>query len=145
MSLCYSEHYCEYYSCCSTLCHYRSQLRVRSESEYGTFTIKLLPHTRHNHDLPTYVAFVDLVKVFDTFDHTLILHILKNYGAPPNLRSSIDRMYQYLKVVLKIGKTKEIMCQTVDVRQEDCMAPVLLLFMVMAFAEKLKNNGQEQV
>ena len=99
----------------------------------------MLPHTRHNHDLPTYVAFVDLVKVFDTFDHTLILHILKNYGAPPNLRSSIDRMYQYLKVVLKIGKIEDTTSQTVGVRQEYCMAPVLFLFMVMDFAKTLEN------
>ena len=35
------------------------------------------------HNLPTYVAFVDLVKAFDTVDHTLMLQILKKYGAPP--------------------------------------------------------------
>ena len=105
----------------------------------GTFTIKTLLHTRHNHNLPTYVAFVDLVKAFDTVDHTLMLQILKKYGAPPKLRSSIARMYQDLKVVLKIGKTEKVMSQTVSVRQRDCMAPVLLLFMVMDFAESLEK------
>ena len=30
----------------------------------------------------TYVAFVDLVKAFDTVDHTLMLQILEKYGAP---------------------------------------------------------------
>ena len=39
----------------------------------GTFTIKMLLNTRHNHDLPTYIAFVDLVKAFDTVDHALML------------------------------------------------------------------------
>ena len=68
--------------------------------------IKTLLHTRHNHDLPTYIAFVDLVKSFDTVDHTLMLLFLKKYGAPPNLRSSIYRMYHNLKVFIKIGKTK---------------------------------------
>jgi len=28
----------------------------------GTFTIKILLHTRHTHNLPSYVPFVDLVK-----------------------------------------------------------------------------------
>ena len=102
-------------------------------------TIKTLLHTRYNQDLPTYVAFVDLVKEFDTVDHTQMLHILKKYGAPPKLRSSIARMYQDLKVVLKIGKTNETMSQTVGVRKGDCMAPVLFLFMVMAFAETLEK------
>ena len=71
------------------------------ECQDGTSTIKTLLHTRHNHDLPTYVEFVDLVKAFDTVDHTLMLQILKKYGAPPKLCSSITRMYQDLKVVLK--------------------------------------------
>ena len=109
----------------------------------GTFTIKTFLHTRHNHDLPTYVAFMDLVKAFDTVDHTLMLQILKKYCASPKLRSSITRMYQELKVVLKIGKTKETMSQNVGVRQGDCMAPVLLLFMVMAFAETLEKEWKK--
>ena len=99
----------------------------------GTFTIKTLLHTRHNHDLPTYVAFADLVKAFDTVDHTLMLQILKKYGAPPKLRSSVARMYQDLKVVLNIGKTEETISLTVVVRQGYCMTPVLFLSMVMAF------------
>ena len=90
--------------------------------KYGTFTIKTLLHTRHNHTLPTYVAFVDLVKAFDDVDHILMLQILNKYGAPPQLCSSVARMYQDLKVVLKIGKTKETMCQTVGVIEGDCMA-----------------------
>ena len=49
-------------------------------------------------------------------------------------------MYQDLKVVLKIWKTKETMSQTVGVRQGDCLAPVLFLFVVMAFAETLEKE-----
>ena len=69
-----------------------------------------------------------------------MLQILKKYGAPPKLCSSIARMYQDLKVVPKIGKTKETMSQTVGIIQGDCMAPVLFLFMVMAFAETLEKE-----
>ena len=105
----------------------------------GTFTIKTLLHTRHNHDLPTYAAFVDIVKAFDTADHTLMLQILKKYGDPPKLRSSIARIYQDLNVVIKIEKTEETMSHTVGVRQGDCMAPVIFLFMVMAFSKTLEK------
>ena len=89
--------------------------------------------------MPTYVEFVDLVKAFDTVDHNLMLHILKKYGGPPKLRSSIAIMYQDLKVVLKIRKTEETMSHIVGVRQGGCMAPVLFFFMVMAFAETLEK------
>ena len=69
-----------------------------------------------------------------------MLQILEKYGAPTKLCSSITRMYQELKVVLKIGKTKETMSQNVRVRQGDCMAPVLFLFIVMTFAETLEKE-----
>ena len=64
----------------------------------GTFTIKTILHTQHNHNLPCYVEFVDLVKVFDTVNHVMMLKILERYGAPPKLRSAISRMYQVLNI-----------------------------------------------
>ena len=48
-----------------------------------TFTIKTLINLRHNHNLPTWVAFADLFKAFDTSNHVLIIAILVKYGAPP--------------------------------------------------------------
>ena len=71
----------------------------------------------------------------------MMLKILECYGDPPELRSAISKMYQDLKIVLKFGKIEEKMSQTVVLRQGDCMAPVLFLFMVMEFAETLKTNG----
>ena len=83
------------------------------------------------------MAFVNLVKAFDTVNHFMMLKILERYGAHPKLRSAISRMYQDLKVVLNIGKIEDKMSQTVGVRQHDCMAPILFLFMVVAFAKTL--------
>ena len=102
----------------------------------GTFTIKTLLHTRHNHNLPSYVTFVDLVKAFDTVNHDMMMKILERFGALPKLRSAISRMYRDLKIVIKIGKVEENMVQTVGVRQRDCMSPVLFL-MSMAFSKTL--------
>ena len=67
----------------------------------------------------------------------MLLKILERYGASPKLQSAIARMYYDLKFILKIGKAKSEMGQKVGVRQGDCMALVLFLFMVMAFAETL--------
>ena len=59
----------------------------------GTFTIKTLLHTQHNHNLPSYTAFVDLIKAFDTVNHDMMLKVLERYGAPLKLRSAISGMY----------------------------------------------------
>ena len=46
----------------------------------GIFTIKKMLHLRHNHNLPTWVMFADLVKAFDTSNHVLMINILREYG-----------------------------------------------------------------
>ena len=103
----------------------------------GLFTLKTALQERYNHNLTTFVAFVDLVKAFNTVDHKLLMKVLERYEAPPKLKSAISQMYTDLKIVLKIGKVKAEMNQTVGMRQWYCMAPVLFLFMMMAFAETL--------
>ena len=70
----------------------------------GTFTIKTLLHLRHNHNLPTWVAFADLVKAFDTLNHQLMVMILGKYVCPPNLCDTIARMYKDSVVKLVIGE-----------------------------------------
>ena len=106
----------------------------------GIFTIKIILHTQHNHKLPSYAAFVDLVKAFDTVNHDMILKLLERYGASLKLCSAVSRMYQDLKAVLKMGKIEEKMIQTVGARQGDFMAPVLFIFMVMAFTKTLEKE-----
>ena len=109
----------------------------------GLFTLKTALHARHNHNLHTFVSFVDLFKAFDTVDHGIIIGILKRYGEPTTLRSAIPRMYADLKIVFKIGKVKAEMKQRIGVRQGDCMVTVLFFFMMIAFAEKLKKEWEK--
>ena len=110
----------------------------------GLFTIKTLLNMRKNHNLASHVAFVDLVKAYDTANHELLLSILEKYGAPPKFVSAIERMYTDLVVVLKIEKEVEEILQGVGVRQGDNMAPVLFLFLMSAFAETLEIEWKNQ-
>jgi hypothetical protein len=50
----------------------------------GLFTLKTLLNAHKNHNLPSLVAFVDLVKAYDTANHDLLLKVLEKYGAPPS-------------------------------------------------------------
>ena len=104
----------------------------------GLFTLKTLLNAHKNHDLPSFVAFVDLVKAYDTANHDLLLKVLEKYGAPPKFVAAIKTMYTDLKVVLKIDKEIAEIMQSVGVRQGDNMAPVLFLFLMSAAAETLE-------
>ena len=87
----------------------------------------------------SFVAFVDLVKAYDTANHDLLLKILEKYGAPPKFIAAIKTMYTDLRVVLKIDKKIQDIVQSVGVRQGDNMAPVLFLFLMSAAAETLES------
>lgn len=104
----------------------------------GLFTLKTLLNAHKNHDLPSFVAFVDLVKAYDTANHDLLLKVLGKYGAPPKFVAAIKTMYTDLKVVLKIDKEITEIMQSVGVQQGDNMAPVLFLFLMSAAAETLE-------
>ena len=98
---------------------------------------------RKNHDLPSFVAFFDPVKAYDTANHDLCFKVLKQYGAPPKFCSAIRRTYKDPTVVLKLGKNIEEIMQEVGVRQGNNMVPVLVLFLMSAFAESLELIWEE--
>jgi hypothetical protein len=110
----------------------------------GLFTINALLNAQWNHDLATYVGFVDLVKAYDTANHALLLRILERYGAPPKFVAVIQMIYTNNICVLKIEKETVEIPQSVGVRQGDNMAPVLFLFLTTAFAETLEIVWKQQ-
>jgi hypothetical protein len=72
------------------------------ECRDGLFMVKALLIARHNHDLASYVGFVDLVKAYDTANHVLLVDILCKYGAPPKFATAIKTIYRNITCVLKI-------------------------------------------
>jgi hypothetical protein len=110
----------------------------------GLFTLKALLNARHNHDLASYVGFVDLVKAYDTANHALLVDILRKYGAPPKFATAIETIYRNNTCVLKIENEITEIPQIVGVRQGDNMAPVLFLFLMTAFAETLEIVWKDQ-
>ena len=105
----------------------------------GSFT-KTMLHLRYNHNLPTFVMFADLVKAFNTSNHKLMVAILKKYGCPPKLCSAIRRMYTDKNLRLIMGKIDLSIPFEVGVKQGGSVVLVLFLFIMMAFAETLKEE-----
>ena len=77
--------------------------------------------------------FADLVKAFDTSNHKLIVKILKKYVCPPQLCYATRRGYTDNNVILIEGKLDISIPFEVEVKQGDIVAPVLFLFVMMAF------------
>ena len=96
-------------------------------------------HLQYNHNLPTFVIFADLVKSFYTSNHKWMVGILKKYGFPPKLCSTITRMYTGNKVRLILGNIDISITFEVGVKQGEIVAPVLLPFIMMALSETLEK------
>jgi hypothetical protein len=104
----------------------------------GLFTLKAQLNARRNHDLALYVSFVDLIKVYNTANHKLLIDILLCYGTPPKFVTAIETIYHNNTCVLKIENKVTEIPLSVEVRQGDNMVPVLFLFLMTAFAETLE-------
>ena len=94
----------------------------------------------HNHNLPSWVVFADLVKAFDTINHKLLLQILSKYSAPTKLCHAIERLYKDISVKFEIGKLAWKIGQSFRVKQCNYMAPALFSFLVMVFVEMLEEE-----
>jgi hypothetical protein len=105
----------------------------------GLFMLKTLLNAHKNHNLPSFVSFVDLVKAYDTANHDLLLKVLEKYGAPPKFIAAAKTMCTNLKVVLKIDKEICNIVQSIGICQGNNMAPVLFLF--SSCLQQLKHSN----
>ena len=80
----------------------------------GLFTLKSLLNAKRNHDLGSYVGFVDLVKAYDTANHDLLFRLLEKYEAPPTFVAVVRKIYTSNVVVLKFDKEVREIPQEVD-------------------------------
>ena len=99
----------------------------------GLFIINNLLNMQNNHNLPTFVAFVNIVKSFGTAGYKLLIKAIKRYRDTKKFLicysynvSRLDSCPQDWKYYRRIFKE-------VGVRQGDNMAPVLFLFLYGRF------------
>ena len=109
----------------------------------GSFSLRTLLHLRHQHNLPSFVAYVDLVKAYDTANHEVLIRLLEKYGAPPQFTNIIKKLYSDLKVTINIEGKAISIPQTGGVRQGDNLSPVLFLFIMSAVAETLEEEWKK--
>eukprot|EP00978_Attheya_sp_CCMP212_P021093 scaffold61228_cov46-Attheya_sp.AAC.1 len=104
------------------------------------FSMKSAQQIRKQHGVDTWAIFVDLVKAFDTVNHSLVYENLKRYGIPENLIKVIAKMYKDSTVIFKAGEEMREIPYEIGVKQGDNMALVLFIYLMNAFAETLSEK-----
>lgn len=96
---------------------------------------------RHFWGQPTYVAFMDLKKAFDTVPHAAMLHVLHAKGVRGKIYRFIDKVYQTGSFVLQHqqGTTTAPAPIQRGVRQGDTLSPILFSLFVDHALEDLEG------
>lgn len=93
---------------------------------------------RQEHNLETYVAFVDLEKAFDSMPRAALFKVLRRYGLPDHFINIVIRLHADAVVSYKMGNEEVEVKNRIGVRQEACEGPVLFLFIMAAAMETME-------
>ena len=104
----------------------------------GLFTLRMALCKRREHNIDTWVLFIDLVKAFDSVNHEALFLILQKYGMPDHFINLIIRLHDRAKINLDIGNVDSSIDVSIGVRQGSCEGPMLFLFMMLAAMDTLK-------
>jgi len=121
-------------------CEYQNGFTSRRGCADGLFSIKMALQKRKEHELDTWLLFIDLVKAFDTVPRSSLWKVLAKYGVPPHLVKVIAALNTDCTVKLDVdGEDIEIK-YTIGVKQGDNLAPVLFLFYIQAAIDTLEKK-----
>ena len=121
-------------------CEYQNGFTSRRGCSDGLFSIKIALQKRKEHELDTWLLFIDLVKAFDTVPRSSLFKVLAKYGVPPHLVSVIAALNTNCTVLLDVDGDDIEIQYTIGVKQGDNLAPVLFLFYIQAAIDTLEKK-----
>ena len=101
------------------------------------FSLLLALQKRKEHNLDTFVLFIDLVKAFDSVPRDALFAVLRRFGLPDHFINLAIRLHKGAKIKVKIGDVDHEIDSSIGVRQGSCEGPVLFLFIMQAAMETL--------
>ena len=104
----------------------------------GLFSVFIALQKRKEHNMDSWILFVDLVKAFDSVPRAALFAVLRRFGLPDHFINLVIRLHKDAKVKVKIGNIDYIIDSSIGVRQGSCEGPVLFLFIMQAAMETLK-------
>ena len=104
----------------------------------GAFNLLMALRKRQEHGLETYVAFIDLVKAFDSVPRECLFAVLRRYGLPDHFINVVIRLHADAVVSYKLGGEEIEVKNRIGVRQGACEGPILFLFVMAAAMETME-------
>ena len=103
----------------------------------GLFSVNVALQKRKEHDVDSWVLFIDLVKAFDSVPREALFAILRKFGMPAHFVNLVARLHNGAVVKFCVGDVDKEVFSTIGVRQGSCEGPVLWLFMIQAALETM--------
>ena len=90
------------------------------------FIVRLIQTSFQEKNVPLFMAFIDIVKAYDSVQRHLIWKILRKIGLPPNLIRMLVTIYDAVETKIKLaGRTSEPFKVLVGLLQGDCNSTIL--------------------
>ena len=105
----------------------------------GAFTVINALRKRQEHNLESYVAFIDLIKAFDSVPRAALWKVLLKFGFPRHFVRVVMRLHTGAVMKFKINDQAEDadVASNIGVRQGSNSGPVLFLFIMQAAMETM--------
>ena len=115
--------------------------RLRSCLDH-LFTLTTVIRNRKMQKLPTYCAFIDFEKAFDSVNHTFLWFKMSACGIHGKLLNIVRTMYANLQNCVRVGgRLTDWFAQAAGVRQGDTLAPTLFALYINDLAPEINELG----
>ena len=114
--------------------------RRRRGCSDAIFTIQQLIAKRREHDLETWVLFIDLVKAFDRVPRELLWRVLRKYGVPSKLVDLLIALHKSVIVKFEVDGVCASLLTIIGVKQGDLLGPMLFTFYICAIMETWRSE-----
>ena len=125
----------------NTLSEVQGGFRKKYRCEDHIFTLKNIASCRREEGKPTYMAFLDFRKAFDTVWRDGLLYAAWNIGIRGTLWKLIDNMYANVQAKVKFGSIEtEFFNSDEGVKQGCVLSPILFCIYINEFTKLLRSH-----
>ena len=98
----------------------------------AVFTVKMAIKKRREHNLETWILFLDLVKAFDRVPRELLWSILSKFGVSNKMINVLKLLHATFKVTFEVDSVSHTMPTSIGVKQGDILGPALFIIFIAA-------------